>query len=502
MIGDSDQQPDNMDNHIDRPEIRAAVDGMKGVSVRYSKTLNTEMMYVAIPLLPGKKISAVLRTSMAMTEINDKFSGLIRELAAGCLLIVLFAAFISLLQSRRMARPVEEIKQGMERFGRGNLDDKLGSSDIEEINVLAETMNQMAARLREQIDMIYRRNSELEAVLSCMKEGVIALDTDERIIRFNPSACVMLDKKPEELNQRILQESIRNPEFHKIVHTGLRTRQPLSNHIAYFQNDDRILEIHSVPLNDGNDETIGILIVMNDVTRMKVLETIRRDFTVNISHEIRTPLTVINGYIETLLQQEPICQNGEVNRMLRIIEKHVKRLVDLSQSLNSLSDIEQNSDQNEIAMKNINISGILKKAVAFCSEAAENKNINIEINGDESLEIRANELLLERAIGNMVENAVQFTPAGEIVQIQFEKMETDLAVRFADKGPGIPKHHHDRLFERFYRVDSSRNRRYGGAGLGLAVVRHIIDIHGGRIAVDSRPGKGSVFTLYLPIKGV
>ncbi len=325
VIGDSEEDPRSMDNHSDRKEVRAAISGNIGNSIRFSRTLQQKMMYVAIPLVKNNKILGILRASIPVTYVDNALKSIQRKIVLGGLLIALFAAIISLFVARRISRPLEEIKKGAVRFAEGDLTHRLPLPDTEEMEALGEAMNQMAAQLDSRIKTAIRQKNELETVLSSMLEGVIAVDMDERIISMNQVAARMFNGKPGKFQGQSIQEAIRVSRLQRFVKKALLSVESIEDDIVLHNDEERILNIHSSPLQDAKEARIGILVVINDVTKLRRLENVRRDFVANVSHEIKTPLTAIKGFVETL-HDGTVEQPEDIERFFGIVIKHINRL--------------------------------------------------------------------------------------------------------------------------------------------------------------------------------
>ena len=497
VVGDSEEVPENMDNHANRFEVSEALQGVVGTSIRYSKTLKQDMMYVAIPLKRNNKIIGVLRTAIPVTSIYDELKSIQIQIGIGGLLIAIFAAGVSLFISKRISKPIEEIKKGAERFARGDLNYRMPAADTEEMRGLAKAMSQMAIQLDVRIKTAIKQRNELEAVLSSMKEGVIAVDLDEKIISINQSAASMFKSRTSDLEQRSIQEVIRNPELQKITKKAISSGEHSEGDIVLYQGEESILNVQTTSLLDENEKFIGIIVVLNDVTQLRHLETMRKEFVSNVSHEIKTPLTAIKGFVETL-SQGAMENPGEAKRFLNIIEKHVNRLVALIEDLMHLSVIEQKDKIKEIKLKKGNIRSVIKTAVQVCQAKAESKKIKVNLICHEDISAKIDTQLLEQAAVNLLDNAIKYSEEEGLVQIEVITKDTEVCISFKDYGIGIPKEHLPRLFERFYRVDKARSRKLGGTGLGLAIVKHIVQTHGGYVTVESKPGEGSNFVIHLP----
>lgn len=497
VIGDTREEPRHMDNHATRPEIAVALKGETGNSIRRSATLQQRMMYVAIPLRKNKEIVAVVRTSLPVTAIFDELTDIRIKIGIGGLLIAIIAAAISLLISRQYSRPVEELKQGADRFARGELDHRLMPPDSEELAALADAMNQMARQLDNRIKTIDNQRHELETVLSSMVESLLAVDGRERIISLNLAAARWFGIDIRKVQGRSVQEVIRDLALQKFVTTALQNQERMESDITVFQNGERVLNVNSSPLLDTDRKRKGTLIIFNDVTQLRRLENLRRDFVANVSHEIKTPLTAIKGFVETL-HQGGVDNPEETARFLGIVRKHVDRLDSIIDDLLSLSRIEQEDEARTISFETQHIRKVFATATQICRAKAEQKKIEINQSCPDELQAKFEPSLLEQAVVNLLDNAIKYSDSGSKILLEAVRYDGSVRISITDQGIGIAKKHLPRLFERFYRVDKARSRKLGGTGLGLAIVKHIAQAHGGRITVESKLGEGSTFTLVLP----
>ena len=349
VIGDSRETPRFMDNHAGRKEVAPALKGVPGKSIRFSNTLHQKMMYVAVPVKKEERVQAVIRTAVPLTSLDQALTSVRLKIAFGGLVIAVLAALVSLAVARRISQPIEEIKRGAAHFADGDLTHRLPSPDTEEMAGLTETLNRMAAQLDERIQTVFQQRNELEAVLSSMLEGVLAVDRNERIISMNPAAGRMFDCDPVKVQGRNIQEVVRNLAIQRFVTRVLTTSETISDDFILYRAEERTLNIHSSPLYDAGNDQIGALLVMNDVTQLRHLENVRRDFVANVSHEIKTPLTAIKGFVETL-QQGTVDDKAEQERFLGIVLKHVNRLGAILEDLLALSRMEQESGTEEVRL--------------------------------------------------------------------------------------------------------------------------------------------------------
>ncbi len=497
VVGDSSEDPQSMDNHIDRPEIIQAIKGKSGVSIRYSRTLEKNMMYVGIPFRNKSGIGGVVRTSIPLTSIEEVIRDARIKIAVVGLFMALFVILVSLWVSRRITRPIEKIKSGAELFAEGDLQQRLPVSDSWEIGSLAETMNQMAADLHKRINTITEQRGEMEAVLSSMVEGVIAVDNEERVLSMNNAAAKMFVCSPSKAQGRSIQEVVRNTVLQQFVEEALLSRKPIEKDITLYSNGERFLNTHGSLLRDAEGKQIGALIVLNDVTRLRKLENMRREFVANVSHEIKTPITAIKASVETL-REGAMKSPADADRFLEITEKHVVRLEAIIEDLLSLSRIEQEHEKEEIRLSNANIKDVVETAIQVCRPNADSKHIGLSLVCDEDMEVNMDSALLEQAVINLLDNAIKYSNEGSSVQVEVGQTNDEIVLSVKDHGRGIEGEHLPRLFERFYRVDNGRSRDSGGTGLGLAIVKHIAQAHKGRVTVESKHGEGSTFSIHIP----
>jgi two-component system phosphate regulon sensor histidine kinase PhoR len=498
VIGDSNINPHTMDNHKGRPEIRDALAGGVGQIVRYSNTEQEERIYVAVALLQEKKTTAVVRTSVAFTALTHAL-GVVRDrVVLAALAGVLLHAVVSWVVARRMSRPLEEIKAGAERFAAGELHHRLPTAGTEEVAALAEALNRMAEQLDERIQTVLRQQNEREAMLSSMEEGVLAVDNESRILSLNQTCAKLLGGTPEKFQGRTIYEAVRKAELLEFIEKTLAGAAPLDGELQIRGPQERWVSAHGTALHDPQRGPIGVLVVLHDVTRLRHLEDVRRDFVANVSHELRTPITSIKGFVETLLDGA-MEDHENASRFLQIMLRQVNRLDAIISDLLALSRIERSSDEQMIELANDSIAAVLHAAVEMCEKKAAAKQIQIVFDCPVELFCKMNAALMEQAVVNLLDNAIKYSDSGSTVDLTAGREGDDLIIRVKDQGCGIEAKHLPRLFERFYRVDKARSRDLGGTGLGLAIVRHIALAHRGSVGVESTVGVGSTFSLRLPL---
>jgi two-component system phosphate regulon sensor histidine kinase PhoR len=498
VIADSFARTATMENHRNRPEIQTALNGQKGVAIRHSSTLDQNMMYIALPVQGDTGITAVIRTALPLTAIEKNIRSTRNKVFGFLIFTVIAAAGVSWYVTRKIIHPLEEIKKGAQAFARGDLSNRLPVPDTEELSELARSMNQMAENLTNRIQEALNRQRELEAVHCSMQEGVIAIDNQEKIITINEAAARIFNFPAPELKNKNILEVARNFELQSFIHSALSTHEPVEDDILVHRDTDHILNIHSSALWDSRDHRMGTLIIFHDITRIRRLEKMHKDFAANVSHELKTPLTTIKGFIETL-QEMPDGPSDDRSGFLKILEKNVNRMIELINDLLSLSRLER-LEGTGVRFAENQLSVLIQGAVRVCDPLAEKKQIQIQMTCPEDLMVRVDPVLMEQAIVNLVENAVKYSPENARVDIIARSSGKDIEIDVKDAGAGIAKEHLPKIFNRFYRVDKGRSRQEGGTGLGLAIVKHIIQYHNGQITVSSVKGKGTTFHIRLPFQ--
>ena len=499
VLADSDSVPAEMGNHGDRPEFRQALLGSTGVSIRHSTTLDEEMMYVAVPVVEDGRVTSVVRAAIPLTRVNSALTDLYWRIGLSAVVVAVIAALIGLFVSGRISRQMREIKDGAERLAGGDFTYKLYVPRTLEFASLAESLNAMAEELDDKIGTLTRERNEREAVLASMVEGVLAVDADERIIALNAAAAGLAGVSSEEAEGHFMQEVLRNPDLQRVVAETLSGHEPVeADIIMRVGAEERSLQANGTLLRAGDGEAAaGAVVVLNDVTRLKRLEAVRRDFVANVSHELKTPVTSIKGFAETL-QDGALDDPQTARRFVGIIVGQADRLNSIIGDLLSLSTLEQREGESRLTLEASDICDVLRVAVEVCEPKAAAKGISISVTCSVCMLTAVNPPLLEQAVVNLVDNAVKYSPEGSAVGVELTEAPDEVVISVTDHGPGVPREHLPRLFERFYRVDKARSRDLGGTGLGLAIVKHIAQAHGGSVSVESVVGRGSTFRIHLP----
>jgi two-component system phosphate regulon sensor histidine kinase PhoR len=498
VVADSDRLPEDMVNHADRPEFKAAIRGEVGRAVRRSATLDEEMMYVAVPLESGGQVKAVVRTAMPLTTVNEALDRLYTSIFAGAAVVALIAALLGWYVSRRIALPMRELREGADRFAGGDFSSKLLVPSTVEFGAVAEAMNRMAAELDDKLRTLTRERNEREAVLESMVEGVIAVDPEGRVIAINSAAARLLDVGAHAVVGMSIEAAVRNPELQRAVNAVLTGEEPVETDLtAFVGGEERYLQANGSLLHTDDGAVAGAVVVVNDVTRLRRLEAVRSDFVANVSHELKTPVTSIKGFAETLADGA-IDDPDAGRRFLRIIAGQADRLNAIIEDLLALSSLERGVEGREVALQEARLADVLAVAAEVCASKAEAKDIGVVVDCPDDLFAEVNPPLLEQAVVNLLDNAVKYSPEHTTVALSAARTERETVITVTDQGVGISREHLPRLFERFYRVDKARSRDLGGTGLGLSIVKHIAQVHGGTVSVDSLVGRGSTFRIHLP----
>ncbi len=496
LLGDSHMSEHYINEEEIPPEVVFAMNGDRGVSIRRGP-FGERNLFVALPLWEHDTVVGVIRTSLPLTPLEKVVLKVVRRISIAGFLIAVLLASLSLIYTKKILYPLEEIRKGADRFSRGDLEHLLPVEERDEIGEVAVALNKMAEQLHERIDTIVRQHTEQQAVFSSMVEGVLALDPNGKIIDMNRAAASLFGVNVDAVRGMAVGEVIKDVDLNRFVGKVLEGHTPVEGEIAVRGNKDKYLQVHGNILKDKAGRNLGVLIVLNDVTKLRKLENVRREFVANVSHELKTPLTSIKGFVEALLDGA-VSNKKQARSFLQIIARQVERLNAIIEDLLRLSRLEQEQEKEE-NMKVHSLEDIVSSAVEVCKIKAEEKKISLSLEcSDKRLFFRCNSSLIEHAIVNLIDNAVKYSPEGGDVRIKCFRSGGDVVVEVSDNGPGIEREHLPRIFERFYRVDKARSRKMGGTGLGLAIVKHIVEIHKGKVKVDSTPGEGSRFILLFP----
>jgi len=495
VLGDSEKDPALMENHRARPEIKEALQGNNGKSIRYSSTLEIDMLYIAIPIIKNNQTLGVARLSLPLTEVNKTISNLRKIIILATVIALAIASIVSLIISLTITKPLQEMTEVSQKISKGDFGKKLEFRSQDEIGQLALSLNQMSEDLENKIKVISEDRNKMEVVLSSVIEGIAAIDREGKIILCNYAFEKIIDFPRNKALGKFHWEIIRNNQLNELLKETLQEGQALTREIILFLPSEKIFKASSAPLGE-KDNIWGAVVLLNDITKIRKLERMRVEFVANVSHELCTPLTSIRGFVETL-KDGAINDPKKAQHFLEIIEKQSNRLNNLIEGILQLSKIES----QEVAMdfQLLNLKDLINKTILEFKEKIEQKRHKIKINISPQLPlVKADPEQIEVVFRNLLDNAVKYTPDGGEIYISALEKEGNICVEITDNGIGISAEHLPRIFERFYRADKDRSRKLGGTGLGLAIAKHIVQAHKGTIGVESKPGKGSKFFFTLP----
>lgn len=498
VLADSDESYLKMNNHANRPEIMQALSNEWGVSTRYSRTLQTNMLYVAKSIKSHHQMVGVIRSSIPINELDTMRKELTKKMIACGALICLFSAMMGIGVSRKISAPINTLIEGANQFSKENFDFILPTPKTKEFRKLTDTLNRMAAQLKDRMATIINYSNEKDAILLNMVEGVITVNNEEKIITINQAAQKYVCSEESTIVGKSVNEVIRNTTLQQLVKKALLSQALIEENIVLKYPQNIHLHAHGICLLDTKSMCTGALIVLHDVTHIRRLEDMRKEFVANVSHELKTPITLIKGFLETL-QMGAVNKKKERDEFLSIIQRHANRLDAIIEDLLILSTIEQKDDTHLIETSLESLNGIIQKAMAFCEKKATQKDSVITFHSSENIVAKMNASLIEQAIINLIDNAIKYSPQKSHITVSLSQKEGCEVITVSDQGCGIAKKHHAHLFERFYRVDKARSREQGGTGLGLAIVNHIAKAHNGVVSVKSEENKGSQFSIHLPI---
>jgi two-component system phosphate regulon sensor histidine kinase PhoR len=500
VLADSEEDPDRMDLHDRRPEVAAARVHGSGMARRYSDTLETHMMYVALPVPENGATLGFVRAALPLSTIDQRLGRLRAVAVLGAALAGVAALLIGFLVGRRLTKPLTEMAAVASSMADGNYHERLEIRHRDEVGLLAQSLNRLADQSQRRIAEITDDRNKLQAILASMVEGVIAVDREERVIHLNSVAKRILHVGSSDHLGRPIWEVTRLHEVSEIIHETLRTGVERSAEFRRpVQSQDRIVELYSSPIRVGQDQMGGAVLVLHDVTELRRLESVRRDFVANVSHELKSPLTVIRGLVETLLDDSALPTTTRAS-FLEKIRRQAERLRSIVSDLLTLSRAE--SGLPGMRRERIDWRDPVEESFRAFSPALEAKRIAARVDLPAGpVPVHADGDSLRLLLDNLLDNAVKYTPVGGEIVVRLRTEHEVAVLEVRDSGIGIEPKDQQRVFERFYRVDKARSRALGGTGLGLSIVKHLALAHGGEVGLESDPGRGSTFRVQLPLEG-
>ncbi|MBD3271004.1 MAG: HAMP domain-containing protein [Elusimicrobia bacterium] len=487
VLADSEEDPLVMDNHKGRPEIYQALMGNVGVSKRFSNTLQEYMLYVAVPVVSNDDVIGVVRSSFFLDQIKTLLTSLRKKVIISSMVLIILALFAAGWYARQFTQPIRELTEASRKVAAGDFSAKLYFQNSDEFRILADNFNHMTERLRMLFEESSLQKEEINSIVYSIHEALMVIDAKDRVRLCNQSFLKLLGDNQYTPDDKRYWEVIREISFNDLVK---KVRSTQSNAYQEIVLNNKVY-FCSASLTMPRNEVVAIFL---DITDMKNLERIKKDFVVNVSHELRTPLTAIKGFIETIEES----QSKKNNRYIDIIKRHTERMIHIIKDLMTLSELEDAGYRLE--RESVDLTKLVKNIMAMFSQKAEEKNVSITLKSDSKLPVlNLDPFRIEQLFINLIDNAIKFTPDAGSISITLSHADSFVLISVQDSGPGIPAEHTQRIFERFYSVDKSHSRKLGGTGLGLSIVKHIVLLHNGNISVKSDPGAGTTFEIILPI---
>ncbi len=483
-----------MENHRNRPEVASALQDKPGKSIRYSYTIKEEMLYIASPIKYRGEVIGVARLALPLTELRHQQNRILNIVLLGLVLAFIFSLILSFGFANRVSKPLRQIMQIGKSMSKGDFTQRTKIKTRDEIGELGDILNQMSDELSQKIAQISEEKSQLDSILSSMVEGVLAVDSSGRVLLVNKTLSQVFNLSSANYG-KLYYEVIRNPELNQFIQEVLTDPKDKRKEVSFFHPEEKDFMVQSALVEQKRKGSISLLFVFHDITELKKIERVRKDFVANVSHELRTPLTSIKGFVEAL-------RDGAINdpekslQFLSIISQHADRMNKIVTDLLQLSRIE--SKDFTLKIEPFFLKELLDEVFSTLKNFAQEKSQILETSlTSPDLKVSADRHWITQALTNLVDNAIKYTPEKGKIRIEAKDKRESVEIAVIDNGIGIPQKDLPRIFERFYRVDKGRSRESGGTGLGLSIVKHIIEAHGGKVEVKSQEGKGSEFSFTL-----
>jgi len=499
VLADNQFDPAQMDNHANRPEVQEAWRAGTGSSSRHSRTLDKKELYFARRVEQNPRTALILRLALPLQEISVGFRAAQKQLLLVSLIPFLLALVFGYFLTRPLAQRIGKIQEFSESVARGNFGARVKEIKSDELGKLSVSLNATADKMQRFVYELQEERNRVTAILEGVRAGVLATDSEERVTLMNPTLARMLQLEPKDSVGRKVLEIVRNVELKRVFDMVLEEKKEVKATIEISLSSPRTFEVVAVPLNESIPRPGGVVAVLHDITRLKELEAIRRDFVANVSHELRTPLTSIRGFAETLLEGG-LEDEKHNRRFVEIIKTHAIHLSELTSELLSLATLE--SQSFSLNLQEFDLNALVHEVAESTRALASRKQQAIAVKiVNELPPFRADRDRIGQVLTNLLDNAIKFTSEGGkiVVEANLTSVGDAVELHVRDNGIGIPSADLPRVFERFYRVDKARSRELGGTGLGLAIVKHIVEAHRGRVEVRSTLSQGSEFTVILPI---
>lgn len=496
VLADSKEDVSMMENHRERPEIKRAFAEGLGSARRFSQTVRYPSLYVARVVHDGERVVGVLRVAIPLAEVDRQLVGMRNTVFVGGLVGVLVALVVGAIVAKRVTSPVAEMTRVAEDLRAGRYEARVAKLDSSELGQLGSTLNRLGEEVTTRIATMGREDAQMRAILSGMGEGVVAVGEDDTVVFCNAAAREFLDLHDEEPTGAKFFELVRNADFSDLLDRARGTNAAATCETTVVLGEGtQVFRALANPFETNSAR--GVVLVLQDLTDLRRLEEIRRDFVANVSHELKTPLTSIKGYIETLLDGAIDDKENNV-RFLKKVKDNVDRLSFLVTDLLSLARTE--SQEERLELLPIDLQAVAKQAVVSHERNMSRKNLRFSVEGESRpVVVRGDRESIREVVDNLLSNANHYTPSGGEVRMVLSVEGAMGCITVEDTGIGIPREDLDRIFERFYRVDKARSRELGGTGLGLAIVKHLVVAMRGQVTVESTLGSGTRFKVRLPL---
>jgi two-component system, OmpR family, phosphate regulon sensor histidine kinase PhoR len=495
VLGDSQSNIQTMENHADRPEIRDAFAKGSGQSSRHSVSVDKNLLYYAARYsVPGGP-PVVFRFALPQQAVDQELWEFRRRLWLASLVMLFVTGIASLLISQSFSGRVERLEKFSLRVAEGDFRPIEADRTGDGLEALAVSLNATATRLDRTIRTLTEERNLSSAILGSMVEGVAVVNSSERLLFANTGFAEILGLDVPPQSGSALVEVVRQTELLEAVRAVVKGEPRVETEIVTGTLRQHFFAVTVASVRAA--DTSGAVIVLHDITELRKLERVRRDFVANVSHEFKTPLTAIQGFAETLLGGAIDDPQNRL-RFLEIILEHSRRLARLTDDLLKLSKMD--ADRMELEIRRLSVSQFVESCIETTQRTAAEKDLRVSVNLQQPLpDIAADRRRLAEVLQNLLDNAMQYTPAGGQIMVGASANGAEVTITVSDTGIGIPRADQSRIFERFYRVDVARSREVGGTGLGLSISKHLVEAHGGRIWVESEVGQGSQFRFTVPI---
>ena len=495
VLGDSWTDPGDMDNHAGRPEVKGALTGEESLSVRYSATVDKDMIYVAAPIETEDGVVGVARVAIEEGGLVPVVAPAWLIMVAGLVFLLMVLFGLTYWTQRTLSADLEEIGRGLEQIVVSNDLETMPQPELSELRSFAVDIDTIAGKARESYRLLESERDRLEAILVNINAGILVLGADRKAVLINPVAERILGVTKEYALGRTMTEIHPAGAVDNAVEESF-AGEDISGEITITSPRNMTLRMAASPIRTSGGGAAGVVCVLEDITSTRRLERMRKDFVANVSHELRTPVSNLRATLDAMM--EGALEDEEASRrFIANLDRESDRLMRTIEDLLVLSHLE--SDEALLERQGFDLVGLLDEVISECADTAANKRVELEFGrSDGPMNVVGDRNMMGTAFANLLDNAVKYNKAGGEAEITLDRLDAGFVVRFRDTGIGIPAMEQGKVFERFYRVDRARSRETGGTGLGLSIVKHVVELHGGSVSVESTEGHGSTFSVTVP----